>query len=151
MVLDRILVNNQACGEALAKAAGTDYNPKAHANFCRVKGDMLVGGVLFSGYTGESIAIHMAGWDTHWVNRDMLFMAYDYPFNQLGVKRLFGLVPESNTTALGIDLKMGFRIVNRIEGVYRDNVACMVLCMERHECRYLGIKPRNVVSNKSVN
>lgn len=139
------------CGEALAKAAGTDYNPKAHANFCRVRGNKLVGGVIFSTYTGESIAIHMAGWVPRWANRDMLFMAFDYPFNQLGVKRLFGLVPESNTKALDIDLKLGFKIVTRIEGVYRENVACMVLCMERDDCRFLGIRPRNVVSNKTVN
>lgn len=139
------------CGEALARAAGTDYNPKAHANLCRVRGSDLVGGVIFSTYTGESIAIHMAGWRPTWINRDLLFMAFDYPFNQLGVKRMFGLVPESNTKALDMDIKLGFRIVSRIEGVYRDNVACLVMCMERHECRFLGIKPRNVVSNKSVN
>ena len=31
------------------------------------------------------------GWDPHWINRDMLYVVFDYPFNQLGVKRLFGL------------------------------------------------------------
>lgn len=149
--MDQILVNDVSCGDAIAERAGTDYNPKAHANFCRVRNGKMLGGVIFSSYTRESIAIHMAGWVPNWVNRDMLYMAFDYPFNQLGVKRMFGLVPESNTKALDIDLRLGFRIVQRIEGVYDDNVACMVLCMERSECRFLGIRPRNVVSNKSVN
>ena len=116
-ISDHILVNDVSCGEALARAAGTDYNPKAHAHFCRVRGSELIGGVIFSTYTGESIAIHMAGFNRHWINRDLMFMAFDYPFNQLGVKRLFGIVPESNTRALDMDLRLGFKIVARIEGV----------------------------------
>ena len=148
---DRILVNDEACGQAIATEAGTDYNPRAHANFCRVRNGKLMGGVIYSSYTRESIALHMAGWDPHWANRDMLYVAFDYPFNQLGVKRIFGLVPESNLKALEIDLKLGFKIVNRVEGVFPDNVAAMILCMERGECRFLGIKPRGVISNKSVN
>ena len=59
---------------------------------------MRMGGVIFSNYTGESIAMHSAAWDQHWINRDMLFVIFDYPFNQLGVKRMFGQVPRTMCT-----------------------------------------------------
>ena len=145
------MVSNAEYGDLLARRAGTTYNPAVDVNFARVRDGVLLGGAVFSGYTGESICVHTASWTKHWINRDLLFMSFDYPFNQLGVKRMFGQVPEDNTHAQEINLKFGFRYVARIEGVFRNNVACMVMCMERSECRFLDVKPRNVKSNKTIN
>ena len=78
----------------------------------------------------------------------MLFLAFDYPFNQLGVKRIFGQVPEDNHHAIEFNLKFGFRTVARVEGVFPGNIACLVMRLDRENCRMLTIKPRNVVSNK---
>jgi RimJ/RimL family protein N-acetyltransferase len=104
--------------------------------------DVLLGGVIFSHYTGESIAIHSGSWDPHWINRDMLFVVFDYPFNQLGVKRIFGQVPEDNKHARSFNENLGFWYVARVEGVFPGDIACMVMRMDREDCRFLTIKPR---------
>jgi RimJ/RimL family protein N-acetyltransferase len=144
---DRIVVNDPDDGEAMAVLAGTDFNPKVDISICRHKGGRRLGGVIFQNYTGESIAMHSAAWNPHWINRDMLFMSFDYPFNQLGVKRIFGQVPEDNEHAFAFNRKFGFKPVARVEGVYQHNIACIVMCMERADCRMLKVKPRNIQSH----
>ena len=100
--------------------------------------------MIFSNYTTESIAIHMAGWNPHWINRDMLFVTFDYPFNQLGVKRIFGYVPETTFTLYVSMRSSASRIVARIEGMFPHNVACCLMKLEREDCRFLGVRPRNI-------
>jgi len=146
--MDEILVNDLKCGKAIAKLAGTDYNPEVNVNFCRVRDGLRLGGVIFSGYTRESIGIHSGAWRPRWINRDMLWMTFDYPFNQLGVKRIFGQVPADNHHAIEFNEKLGFQTVAIIEGVFPNNVACLVMRMERDECRMLSVQPRNMVTGK---
>lgn len=146
---DQIAINDPDDGVEIALLAGTSFNPKIDISICRHKGGRRLGGVVFQNYTGESIAMHSAAWDPHWINRDMLFVTFDYPFNQLGVKRVFGQVPESNEHAYAFNIKFGFKPVARIEGVYPHNVACIVMCMEREDCRMLKVKPRNIQSHLS--
>lgn len=105
----------------------------------------LAGGVTYAGYTGASIHMHMAGFRPDWGDRDMLWVCFDYPFNQLGCKKVFAQVPETNTKALEIDQRLGFKIVAKIEDVFPDG-ACYVLALAREDCRWLKLKPRNIRS-----
>lgn len=145
--MDHLVFRNSEDGEEIARCAGTTFNPKVDVPICRHKDGRRLGGVLFQSYTRESIAIHSASWDPYWINRDMLYVTFHYPFNQLGVKRIFGQVPETNTHAQEFNVKVGFEYVARIEGVYPHNVACMVMCLERDRCRFLSVKPRRMFSN----
>lgn len=145
--MDQIIFNELEHGDEIARCAGTSFNPKSSVVIAHCRDDTLLGGVVFSHYTGESIAIHSGSFDPHWISRDMLFVTFDYPFNQLGVKRIFGQVPETNTHAQEFNVKVGFKYVARIEGVFQHNVACMVMCLERADCRFLGIKPRGLKTN----
>lgn len=89
----------------------------------------------------------MAGFRPDWANRDMLWVAFDYPFNQLGCKKLFGQVPESNPKALEIDLKLGFKIIAKIDDVFPDG-ALIVVALDRDDCRWLNLKPRGLRTGK---
>ena len=144
---DEIIFNDPQDGEEIALCAGTSYNPKVNISICRHKDGRRLGGVIYSHYTGELISAHSAAWDAHWINRDMMYVVFDYPFNQLGVKRIFGQVPEDNFHAQEFNVKVGFKFVARIEGVFRHNIACIVMCMERDDCRFLSVKPRGIVSH----
>lgn len=145
--MDHILFNVPAHGEAIAEIAGTEFNPKTCTSFCRVKNGKPMGGVIFSNFTGESISIHSASWNPHWINRDLLFVTFDYPFNQLGVKRIFGHVPEDNVHAQSFNHKIGFTTVARIEGVFPHNIACLVMRLDRKDCRFLKVVPRHIKTN----
>jgi RimJ/RimL family protein N-acetyltransferase len=139
--------NDTDHGIAIGEQTGTRFSPGFDIAIARVRRDALVGGVIFTDFTHESISIHTASWDPHWVNRDLIFVVFDYPFNQLGVKRIFGRVPESNYHAIRFNLHCGFREVARVEGVYRHNIAQIVMRCDREDCRFFGIKPRGIKSN----
>lgn len=149
MASDRIVFNNKDYGKRVAEKAGTHYNSDCDVCIAREKDGEFLGGVIFTNYTKESIGMHSASFDHYWINKDMLFATFDYPFRQLGVKRIFGVTPEDNIHAIDFNAKVGFKKVARIAGVYPKGVAAIVQCLEKEDCRFLGVKPKNIRSNMS--
>jgi RimJ/RimL family protein N-acetyltransferase len=140
---DMIVVNNPYHTQAISRLVGVPYNPRS-ISLSRMKDDVLLGGVVFYDFTGESMCVHIGAWEPHWLNRDMLFCMFDYPLNQMRAKRVFAKVPEDNTHSLSFCANVGFRRVARIEGVYENDTACIVLRIDRADCeRFLKIKPRH--------
>lgn len=136
-----ITFNDVNHGHQLARAAGCYYNPASDSCITREEDGELLGGVIFTNYTRESIAMHVASFRDNWVTRDLIWVCFHYPFVQLGVKRIFGQVPETNTKALHFDLRFGFKILTKIDGVFPDG-GMYVVKLERDECRWLDMKPR---------
>ena len=98
---------------------------------------------MFSGYNEASICMHVASFLPGWVNRDLLWATFSYPFEQLGVKKVIGQVPASNKAALEFDTNLGFKIETIVKDVFVDD-DLVVLGMYRDECRWLKIKPRHI-------
>jgi RimJ/RimL family protein N-acetyltransferase len=146
--LEHIRFNHPADGYAIAECAGTAFNPSRDISICRLRDDVRLGGVMFSNYTTESIAIHSGSWTEHWINRDMLFATFDYPFKQLKVNRIFGYVPENNLHAIQFNKNVGFTHVATIPGMFEHGVACYLMKLEREDCRFLNVKPRGIYSNR---
>jgi hypothetical protein len=144
-----IVFNDINHGHTIAVASGTSFNPLSDTCIARVDDDFLLGGVIFQNYTGHSIGLHVAGFVPDWINRDMLWVTFDYPFNQLGCKKLFGQVPETNSKALEFDLKLGFKIITKIDDVFSDG-ALFVVALDRDDCRWLKMKPRGLRTGKEI-
>jgi len=138
-----IRINDPVDGEWVAMRVGTVFNDKLdHCIGVHWHGRMK-GGVVFSGYVGAAIMVHMAGDESNWATRDFLWMVFDYAFNQLGVRKLLGTVAATNTRALAIDLRMGFHIEARLRDVLPDGGDLLVLVMDRADAKWLRVKPRN--------
>jgi hypothetical protein len=58
--------------------------------------------------------MHIAGEGRRWMRRAHLWSSFDYPFNQLGLEWMIGVVGESNKAALKMDYNLGFREFARI-------------------------------------
>lgn len=146
-----IIFNNEEHGRAIAKAAGCTFNPECDRAISRTsdRDGELLGGVIYQNFTRESIAMHTAGFNDRWVTRDLIWVCFHYPFVQLGVKRIFGQVPETNTKALEFDLWFGFKILTKIDGVFPDGGA-IVLVLEREDCKWLNYKPRLVRPGQEI-
>lgn len=96
----------------------------------------LIAGVLYDNFNGRSVCMHVAGVG-NWLNRGYLKRAFDYPFNQLKVGKLIGLVDSKNKAALRFDRHLGFVA----EGIIKDagrTGDLHILTMTREQCRYLG-------------
>jgi len=140
-----IRFNEVSDGHRIAKLSGVAFNPlvdQCIARFNRDDGG-LMGGVVYKDWTGVggSIAMHVAGIRPRWVNRAMLWVCFDYPFNQLQVKKVFGAVPSYNKVAYEFDKHLGFQDEATIQGVYPDGYL-MLLSMTREQCRFLDMPPR---------
>jgi RimJ/RimL family protein N-acetyltransferase len=142
--LDHILFNSPAYGEEIAHLVGTELPPKS-ASIARVRmGTLLGGAVYYNKFGTTSISAHIAGKEEHWLTRDLLWCMFDYPFNQLGVQRIFGFVAEDNPRAVRFNLKLGFRFASVIDGMFKNDVACAVMRLDREDCRWLKLTPRSI-------
>jgi RimJ/RimL family protein N-acetyltransferase len=144
-MLEGIRLNDFNDGNRIARAAGTSFNPLVDRCITRVSrnGDELLGGVVYRDWTGigGSIAMHVASFREGWINRTLLWICFDYPFNQLKVKKIFGQVPEWNTKAYEFDKHLGFQDEAVIQDVYPQG-NMMLLSMTRDQCRFLKMAPR---------
>lgn len=144
---DRIVFDDLACAKQIAAAACCVYSPEHDHCIARVKDGRLLGGVIYQGYTGASIEMHVAGFWPQWLNKSMLFVVFGYPFYQLGCLKVIGRVNENNKRALEFDLKLGFNEEARIRDVYPEG-DLLILSMRRDECRWLNLTPKHLgVSN----
>jgi hypothetical protein len=143
---DRIVLDNPEIGRILARRARCEYGDLS-TNIARVKDQTIMGGAIYQGFTGESVTMHTASFDPRWMTRDLCWVGHHYPFVQLGVKRIFGQVPEDNLAAQKLNLHAGFKTVARIEGVYEGGVACLVMVLEKADSRFLKWMPRKLKSN----
>lgn len=133
---------NVIYGRTIANLAGTDYDSQNNPMIVRVDDDgNFIGGVLYTDYTGQSIRIHMAGVRPGWATPDLLWMAFDYPFNQLRVGLLLGTVRSTDKLVLRLDRRLGFKEIGRIPGAVRGG-DLVLLSMSRMQCKWLKLRPR---------
>ena len=130
-----IILGDAHFGGAIADAAGIVYNPQADACIARVRGPELLGGVVYTHFTNHSINAHVAIFYDGWVDREMLWIVFDYPFEQLKVKKIFANIPESNSKSLAFAGKLGFKMVAKIPDVFADG-GMIVMAMAREDCRF---------------
>jgi len=142
--------DNVIHGHLIAEAIACPYNPKCDHVISRVADDgVLLGGVIYKDYTGSSVFMHQAGFDKAWINRDMLWVCFDYPFNQLGYSVVFGAVSSTNPHAFDINRRLGFSVEAVLKDGYPDD-DMLIMAMRKDQCRWLALKPQGIKSNTSV-
>lgn len=152
--MNRIVFNDPRVGQYIAERAKCVFN-EAVDNTIGVVDDSVDpespayvrGGVLFTNYTQTAIWLHMAGCGGRWASPTFLWVVFDYGFNQLGCTRLYGVVEQANTHALGLDMELGFEIEAILPDMFASGAA-VVVSMTREQCRWLNIKPRTLMEGR---
>ncbi len=141
---DKIVLNDPFHGFTIGKEAGHIFNPAGDQVIARTLDNELVGGVVYTAYSpNASCAMHMAAFNPRWITRDLMWVCFDYPFNQLKVKKIFAPVPSNNALALSMNERFGFKRKYLIEGVFED-ADLVVMEMYREDCKWLDILPNRV-------
>jgi len=96
----------------------------------------LLAGVAYNEFNGANINAHIASSGRHWLTRDFLWAIFDYPFRQLGVQRITGLVGEGNAAARRFDEHLGFTLETKLTGAHPTG-DLLVYVMWKHDCRWL--------------
>src|SRR5262249_13124693 len=121
------------------EAGGKDYNPKTCTNITKItRGGAALGTFWYDCYyPGASIRMHVKGFAPNWVNREFLWMAFDYAFNQLGVPKVLGFIKGYNEEVTRFATKLGFRPVTFVDAVFPNGEPLIILELTKKECRWL--------------
>lgn len=96
----------------------------------------IVGGAVFTNYTGRDIHGHLAG-KGNWLTRRFLGECFRYIFVHLGCARTTGIVAASNIRAQRFDESMGFVYEGTLRKFLPNDEDAYVYGMLREECRWL--------------
>jgi len=106
--------------------------------------DKIVAGVLFDGFSGTNVWMHVAAAPgARWMTRAYLLACFVYPFNICRVKRISGYVNASNLAARRFDEHLGFKEEARLTGAAPDGGDVIIYAMWRKDCRFIGDKEKS--------
>lgn len=127
----------------IATAARIQFVPQLHHCIADYDAnDRLKGGTLYTDYHGGACQVHFAGFRKGWISKSLLWLGFDYPFNQLKVKKIVGPIPEWNVASRNMALHLGFKIEYKVDDIYNhpDGVnGLYITSMTRESCRWLDI------------
>lgn len=96
---------------------------------------------LYESCNGVSVAVHLAGIGKRWMTREYLWFCFHYPFEQLGVNKLIGLVESDNADAIRLNKHFGYII----EATLKDAAPkgdLLIMTMTKDQCKWLSLKER---------
>lgn len=101
------------------------------------KAGELVAVVVFDNFSEWDCNMHIASDGTAaWMNKSLLVSAFAYPFLQLNMRRVTGMVPAKNEIALKFDEHLGFvREGYHSHGCADDDL--ISLGMLKENCRFI--------------
>jgi hypothetical protein len=100
----------------------------------------IVAGVLFDSCNGASVMMHVAAIPgKRWMTRELLWICFDYPFNQLGVKKIIGLVASRDESVIAFDTHLGFVHEATLKDAHPSG-DLLLLTMTRAQCRWLHMR-----------
>ena len=99
--------------------------------------ESIVAGVAYAEWNGPNVVCHIASEGSRrWLTRAYLWTIFDYPFNQLGCKRITVCVGEGNQDSRRFVEHLGFTQEATLEGAHPSG-DLIVYRMFKADCRYL--------------
>lgn len=133
-----VIFDADIVGPWVCERAGGQWIKGRGTAIGKISNGKLVAGVLYEDFNGTNIVCHIAV-EQNSLDREFLGLIHQYPFIQLGVKRVTGLVSSANKKALKLDLKLGFEVEAVLKGACSDG-DMIVLVLWKENCRYLDDK-----------
>ena len=109
----------------------------------------ILGGFALTGYMGLAMSIHMAARSPRWFSRELAWVAFHYPFVQLGVRKLIAPVSSSNRHSAGLCRRAGWQEEARLRDLFQG-ADLILFTMTRDQCRWLDYAPKRWRSNSEA-
>jgi hypothetical protein len=138
--MKQFVFDGERIGPWVHERAGGHYVPGSAGIAIERDGELVVG-VTYDSYTGSNIIIHSRCDDPKATSRRFYWMIFDYPFNQLGVTCVRGLVSTGNAHAQEINGRLGFQGEAMLKDYFPDGDA-IIYVMRRENCRFLALGER---------
>ena len=102
-----------------------------------IRRGQIVAGVAYADWNGPNVVCHIAAEGKHWATREYLGIIFDYPYRQLGCKRITVCVGEGNAASRRFVEHLGFKLEAELAQAHPTG-HLRIYRMFRDECRYLG-------------
>jgi RimJ/RimL family protein N-acetyltransferase len=132
----RITTENQSKLRDWLSEVGKFEYPLETACIGQEKDGNLIAVLGYNNLTPNSCQIHVASTDVYWLNKDLLFAIFDYPFNKLKVKVILAPICKGNVKSLNLCRKLGFEQVADIPYGHPEG-DLIVVAMKRNQCKWL--------------
>lgn len=118
-------------------AHSREYNCREAQGIGWKRGGFIRAGVAYTDHNGPNICMHVVATGKSWLNREFLWFCFHYPFEQLGVRRITGIVGEGNVEARKFDEHLGFTLETTLKGAHPTG-DLLVYKMEKDDCKWLS-------------
>lgn len=103
----------------------------------------LCAGVAYADWNGPNIVCHIASdRSRRWLTRQYLWTIFDYPFNQIGCKRITVCVGQGNRDSLRFVQHLGFRQEATLADAHPTG-DLLIFALRRENCRWLNLRCLN--------
>ena len=99
--------------------------------------ERIVAGVMYEEYTEASIHATIAVESGSVIQRGFLWAMFDYPFRQVGVKKIIVQMSSANEASENLARHLGFTLEARIKDAYLDGDR-LIYTMTKDNCKWLG-------------
>lgn len=141
--MSEIRIDAPGAGEWVMSRVTGVFTPGWDHSFTVHDGDQILGGFVLCHYLGASATIHVAGVEgENWCSRELLWMVFDYGFNQLNCQKLIAPIKSTNFKSLSVSLRAGWTVEAIIRDVYPD-AHMFILTMLKETCPWLDYKPQH--------
>jgi hypothetical protein len=139
--MSEIRINAPGAGKWVMGKLASYYSDHDQA-FTVHEGDEIRGGIVLSKYAGASAMLHAYSCRAGYCSRELLWMVFDYGFNQLGCRKLLLTVRSDNYRALSIYLRAGWVLEASIADAFAKGVHMLILTITKDTCPWLNYTPR---------
>lgn len=102
-----------------------------------LRGDELVGGVVYHNYRYHDIEFSGAFTTPRWCLPQTLRGLFQYPFEQLGCVRMTTVTARNNKRARRMDEGLGFRLEGCLRKAFDGKQDAMIYGLMREHCKFL--------------
>lgn len=103
-----------------------------------VSGDELRAGVVYCDWNRVNVSCHIASDRTRrWATRTFLWAIFDYPFRQLGVKRMTVCIGEGNSDSRRFVEHLGFRLEATLQDAHPSG-DLLVYVLRKEWCKWVA-------------
>ena len=127
----------QVASDILLKEVGVQPCGDLQALFWVDEKNKIEWVIGYTAFIGKTCQMHMVNLKGGYTPKGLLFGAFDYPFNYMGVEKAIGVLNSLNTKAVEYDKKLGFAEVLRLEGMHDDGGDLIVMEMNKADCRWI--------------
>lgn len=132
----RLCLDAEIVGPWVASRTGGTWSPGRGTAIGKLDDQgNLIAGVLYEDWSGANIMCHIAG-EGNWASRRFLNVIFDYPFNQLKVRRITVPVGSTNIKSIHLVTRMGFALESTLAQAIPGG-DLLLYRMFRSECQYL--------------